>query len=88
MSTRHHLHDRYLVIKDNIINRKRYRSLKKSIKRNWFDDYYSLDAKSIRVDVDPVNEVNRIVINDKIVGEFTYGETALLYRFLKKCIYG
>ena len=78
---------RWDLLRDNIKNGKNYRTLRKRAKRDWYVDIGELDGNDIKFDIDKLMKVNRISINGKIVGEFTFAETALLYRFLKKCVY-
>ena len=75
------------MLKDNIYNFKTYRKIRMKVRRNWYDDVADLEGNDIHFNVDRVFKTNTIKINGKTVAELSFSETALLYRFLKKCVY-
>lgn len=83
-----HMDQRIRFLKDDIINGKRYRTMRKGANRNWYDDISELDyGVQYRFDIDDSAKRNVFYINDKPVVSMTYAETAMFYRFLKRCLY-
>ena len=83
-----HVKDKLAYVKDSIINRKRYRAMKHNMNRDWYEDIKGYDYSS-ECDFKTNDEVgvNTMEINGVVVLSMTYAQTAMLYRFLKKCIY-
>ena len=67
--------------------RRRNKTTIKQLSRNWYTDASRLGNSDVRFENDDSVGVNRITLNEKTVVELTYGETALLYRFLKIFVY-
>ena len=84
-----HLAQRVGFFKDDIINGKQYRAMRKNADRDWYDDILDLDyTVDYRLDIDKDSKRNTFYINDVPVASMTFAETAMFYRFLKRCLYG
>ena len=84
-----HIKDRVDYLVDNIINFWKYRKMKKTANRDWFKDMNRLNGdEKMEFMISDDGERNRLIINGVTVLDMTFGETAMFYRFMKKCIYG
>ena len=84
-----HLRDRWSYFMDSIVNYHRYRLMRKTAGRNWFDDMNSVDSKrKMEFRISDTGDYNVLIIDGRPVADLTFGETAMFYRFLKKCVYG
>ena len=84
-----HIKDRINYLTDNITNFWKYRSMKKTANRDWFKDMDKLNGdEKMEFMISDDGERNRLIINGVTVLDMTFAETAMFYRFMKKCIYG
>lgn len=84
-----HIKDRMNYLVDNIVNFWKYRSMKKKANRDWFKDMNKLNGnEKMEFMISDDGERNRLIINGVTVLDMTFAETAMFYRFMKKCIYG
>ena len=83
-----HIKDRMNYLVDNIVNFRKYRAMKKTANRDWFKDMNKLNGdEKMEFMISDDGERNRLIINGITVLDMTFGETAMFYRFMKKCIY-
>lgn len=84
-----HIKDRVDYLVDNIVNFWKYRSMKKKANRDWFKDMDKLNGdEKMEFMISDDGERNRLIINGVTVLDMSFAETAMFYRFMKKCIYG
>lgn len=86
--TKLYIKDRIAFFKDYIKNGGRYRRMRRSSGRNWYCDMRDLSPYTqFRFDIDDKNKINVFYVDDKPVAKLTFAQTALFYRFLKRCLY-
>ena len=84
-----HIKNRIDYLADNIVNFWKYRSMKKKANRDWFKDMNKLNGdEKMEFMISDDGERNRLIINGVTVLDMSFAETAMFYRFMKKCIYG
>lgn len=83
-----HIKDRIDYLVDNVVNFWEYRSMKKKANRDWFNDMNKLNGnEKMEFMISDDGERNRLIINGVTVLDMSFAETAMFYRFMKKCIY-
>ena len=83
-----HMKQRILFFKDYIKNGRKYRAMRKSSNRDWYVDIAQLDPNTeFEFNIDDGTNRNTFSVNGKVVANMSFAETAMLYRFLKRCLY-
>ena len=72
---------------DDHKNRKSYKAIFKQLGRNIHQDMDGIENSVVDLRMDKDLDYNQIVINDNVVATGSFKEFAILYHFLKKCIY-
>lgn len=86
--TKLHMKQRMNFLRDNIKNRKIYRAMRRKSRRDWYVDISQLDPDTqFKFDIDDSSGRNVFYVDGKVVANMTFAETAMFYRFLKRCLY-
>ncbi len=72
---------------DDHKNRKKHRMICKQLGRDLGDDLSDYSKCTVDLRIDKDLDYNQVVINDSIVAQGSFRELAMLYHFLKKCVY-
>lgn len=72
---------------DDHRNRKKYRMICRQLGRNIDKDIGSLDKHVVDLKMDKDFDYNQIVIDNNVIAQGSFRELAILYHFLKKCVY-
>ena len=83
-----HLRQRIDFFKDYLKNSRRYRQMRRHSGRDWYVDISELDVNTeFKFDIDDDAKRNVFSVNGKAVANMSFAETAMFYRFLKRCLY-
>ena len=68
-------------------NRKNYAAINKKIGRNWNDDIAGFDRCKVEMKMNKDTGENQILIDDSVVARLDFHQMAVLYHFMRRCIY-
>ena len=74
-------------IRDDFRNRKNYAAVNKKIGRNWNDDIAGFDRCKVEMRMNKDTGENMIYIDDAMIAKLNFHQMAVLYHFMRKCIY-
>ena len=83
-----HIKDRLDYFIDDVKNFWEYRSMKKKANRDQYNDMNKLSGnEKTEFVISDDGMRNELIIDGKVVLNMTFAETAMFYRFMRKCIY-